>query len=989
MPKALSAIIPIIAAAIVAFVPGAQPFAAAILFGAGAVSFGLQSIVAADMRRQARRQFNAAQTDRLANVVSQIEPRKLVMGRVRVGGSVFYKASTGEFQRDLYILLAIAGHEIDAVEAVYLNDQLVSVDGSGLVQTAPYKFSRRLTERVLAGGPYLPTLVPGSIYTEILSGGDAQDVVTGYEIYQRDTSESAVKLTIHLGTPGQTVDPDIAAAFPSEFSASDRVTSVAYIVAKLQYSETAFPSGIPALTAVVRGAKIHDPRTGLTAWSENPAIMARHVYMHPNFGNTVPTAAEDARFIVAANACDLSTVYKVAGVNQPARALYKAAIVAPFGAPTTSLLDDLAQAMAGVWAYAGGALHIKAGVYTAPVKALGESDLSVVQTSAGQTQQSPIVITPHVERVKKFNVVKAKIWDGGQDFKLVDMPPLVASALVTRDGEELVQEISIPSVNYAPQALHISGIAIRDARDSLTITGQFKLTAYMLEPFDVVTLTIARYGWAAKEFIVMAREWSVDGSISLTLKETSALITQLDADFQAAGFASNSNLPRPWDIARLGALTISSGTSELAKQSDGTVVSRMRVAWAQSNDFAVKENGQIEVQYRLSDSQGAWTSVVVPGNETNVVIPDVTDNQYYVVRARQRTSVAVSDWNVQIQHKVIGKTEPPPPFDKFLILAQPDGTRQYNFQYETTPTPDDWLGAEIRFTPGAVSNPDWSLMQALQDGTTYYTASPIEINAPLSGTWTFSCRSRDTTGNLSTALHQTITLGKRRTGNTVDEFFEEIYGWPGTVNGFRRTDGVLEATDTTTTWATLPATWSAWTRWVMAPTSPAVYTTLAVDLGLELAGQIAADIVADGIALLEIRTGNDGISWSAWGSSSGTFKARWVQLRLTVTASIGAPVPRVTKFDWSVVAELITKNINDVVISALTGPQRIGVGDVRAPIGNVYTFIKRSNVTVQDSSAGQWSSQRIDNSLTGPRWQFKLNGVLADPAFVDFYIEGF
>ena len=44
--------------------------------------------------RLARAQYNAAQVDRLANVVTTVAPRELVLGRVRKGGPVFFRAST-------------------------------------------------------------------------------------------------------------------------------------------------------------------------------------------------------------------------------------------------------------------------------------------------------------------------------------------------------------------------------------------------------------------------------------------------------------------------------------------------------------------------------------------------------------------------------------------------------------------------------------------------------------------------------------------------------------------------------------------------------------------------------------------------------------------------------------------------------------------------------------------------------------------------------
>jgi hypothetical protein len=98
---------------------------------------------------------------------------------------------------------------------------------------------------------------------------------------------------------------------------------VAYLICEFDYDETAFPSGLPNVSAIIRGAKLYDPRTATTVWSENPALMVRHVLTHPQFGKrTSMTAAEDARITAAANACDASTVYTVDGVAQTARALY-------------------------------------------------------------------------------------------------------------------------------------------------------------------------------------------------------------------------------------------------------------------------------------------------------------------------------------------------------------------------------------------------------------------------------------------------------------------------------------------------------------------------------------------------------------------------------------------------------------------------------------------------------------------------------------------
>ena len=92
--------------------------------------------------RAARAAFNAAQVDRLVNVSSSIASRELVMGRVRKGGAIFFKGSVGADNSKFVMCIALAAHEIDAVETIYLNDVPVTLDGSGYVQEEPYRIAR-------------------------------------------------------------------------------------------------------------------------------------------------------------------------------------------------------------------------------------------------------------------------------------------------------------------------------------------------------------------------------------------------------------------------------------------------------------------------------------------------------------------------------------------------------------------------------------------------------------------------------------------------------------------------------------------------------------------------------------------------------------------------------------------------------------------------------------------------------------------------------
>ena len=1153
---------------------------------------------AKSQKRRARQQFNASQVDRLVSVSTTTAPRELVMGRVRKGGSVFFRGSTGANKTTFVMAIALAAHEVDGLEAVYLNDELVSLDGAGNVTSAPYSIAQSGSATEYGTGvaqvlTYTPIAGTVRCFTGSTGGpeGDINDVgstsgggniittVAGATIqYQYSVSIPKANVRLVAGIAGQSADARMVTLFPSLWTAAHRAQGVAYLVCECTYDETAFPSGLPNFTAVIRGAKIYDPRynlctwseafdhaswtaittkvvsantnvapdgtttadtvtdnnaaaylgiqksrsiandsashcfslyvlkttggtsstlgvnfslsggtsvfqnvrlntdtgqayttgnpvtvidagsywrisaymlnnstgntsaiasiypatsgyngglsdvvtgqgsaviwgaqwnpgtvalpyartgeaavTPVTAFSENPALMMRHVYQHAHFGKASITPAEDGRFCAAADACDRAQTYTVGGVPS-ATTLFRAAVVIPFGSDASAALDDLAQSMAGSWAFAGGELYLKPGVYWPSSLSFTDADLAVLsRPMGGSDEERPIAISVHRERAQKYNVVNATIWDKAQGYKQATLTPVRSAAYVAADGGgELAQAVSMPAVFDAGQAQHIAGVMMRDARDPLTVSMPFKMRAYPVELFDTVQITLIRYGWMDKQFQVVGKTLSSDGVVWLSLKEISAAIYTVDAAFLAQGYANNTALPSPWFVPTIGTLTITSGTSELVKQADGTITSRMRVTWPALQDASVLESGSVEVQYRSVLSAGAWTSVTVSGNENQVVIDAVQDLLYYSVRARARNKTAVGVWSAQETHRVIGKTAAPPPFDVFTVLVQPDGTRQFNFSYTTlSGQPADWLGGEIRYVSGAVGSPDWSTMSLLQDLTAYYTHSPVELNAPLAGTYTFACKSIDTTGNESSYKLVTITLPERRSGNLFAEYFEHTEGWLGVKTGCHVQAGFLEANDTTT-WGTLPATWDAYTRWNRTPTSPITYETPMRDFGTIIAGQVNSTLDADGSIVQELATSTNGTTWSGWSAASAPFSTRYLKLRVTVTATGPLPVPLIRSWSYQINAPVRSEYLNDIVLSTLTGSYRIGVGDIRIPLAGSYYFLKKTDVTIQDSSAGTWTATRIDQSLSpAPRWQFRLNGTLADPALVDFYIEGF
>lgn len=741
--------------------------------------------------RTQRAAYESSVVDRLVNTQGTVVPRELVLGRVRKAGNVFFQWSVAPYNSTFVTAIALAAHEIDGIERIYFNDQPIDLDAGGNVTTAPW--GKTTTESVTqtSFGAVIAldhTPIAGSVKvtwfkyggTDNTGGGQSSFSLSGnvvtindweaginyYIAYQWTNFLSVARVYVHLGSPGQAADPRFQLFMPGVWTAAHRAAGVAYLSCEFVYEESAFPNGLPTISAQLRGAKIYDPRSGATVFTENPALMMRHVLLHPQFGKrTSLTLAEEHQIIAAANACELMISYYGYDWVQ----MYRAALVAQFGSPARDILDDLAQAMGGEWAYAAGEFLVRAGVYQLPVMNLSDADLATVQRSNdGSTSQNPTTISPHRPRNDKINIVAARIWDQAANYIETPITPYRADALIAADGAELSQEVTMPAVFYAGQAFHIAGIMLRDGRDPMTTTLMFKMSAYPLELFDTVTLTLARYGWNAKEFRVLGRNFVPGSGVQLTLKETSPAIYVYGAGFVPQGHAPNSGLPKPWDIHPPTIVSIFSGESELIVQNDGTIVNGVRVTWLPIQDASIVSNGNVEVQYFVLPD-GPWRNApMVNGDATETKFTGLDDLAMILIRARTRNSLAVSDWSAQLLHQVVGKTEPPPDMENLNISGSV-------LAWTMPRRVPDLAGFVFRFHYG--NNLDWNSAVPLHTGV--ITESPYDLVTRPGGVVTIMGKALDTTGNESAATANIVMdLGDPLIANIIEQIDFKALGWP-------------------------------------------------------------------------------------------------------------------------------------------------------------------------------------------------------------------
>ncbi len=341
---------------------------------------------------------------------------------------------------------------------------------------------------------------------------------------------------------------------------------------------------------------------------------------------------------------------------------------------------------------------------------------------------------------------------------------------------------------------------------------------------------------------------------------------------------------------------------------------------------------------------------------------------------------------------------PPRNVTSFTVSTQGDGTRQFTWGWGSSTRPADLKGYVIRYLQG--SGPyTWDQMQPFVTDDGFHTASPLESNLLLAGPYVFAIKTIDSFGVLAKdALFIDATLPDPRLGNSIEFADEHAAAWPGTLSDCVAElwggDLILRARDQAT-WATVPGTWDAWTRWVWDPVTSFQYVTQPVDLGTSVAVLPVANAQADGVVTFEVATSSDGITWSSWATVAGPVVTRYVKCRVTVAIPAGSstgpgitPVCTLTRLTISYIGKVSTETGNDVNTAGFTGVHRIAAGDVRLPTQKVWAHISRVTVTLQSVGPG-WSWELLDkNGTNGPHIKiYNASNVLAD-ALIDWTIEG-
>lgn len=500
--------------------------------------------------------FDNAEIGYMISGTAAAADHQIIYGRQRVGGVVVYKETTND-NTDLHVLIALAGHEVEEIEAIYANDEELTfaspLSTTLTAVTAPNKYAEQSHEETTRQG--------GQTVTETVID-----------------QPTAIYAAAFNGSDDQTASGELITASNGQWTSEHRLRGIAYIYVKLVFAPEAFPNGEPNFTAVVKGKKVYNPNTATTAYSDNVALCLRD-YLTSDYGvGADADEIDDTSFGVAANVCD-EDVALLAGSTEKNYALNASFTT---GTEPQKIIDNLVKSMAGSLWYSQGKFRCKAGKYTTPYINLTEDDL---RGNLGiQTRRS---------RREGFNTVRGIFRGPETNWIKTDYPQITSATFKTADGgEEVSSNLDLPYTPTNTMAQRIAKILLYRNREQLVVSAAFGLRAFQVQVGDIVTLTNTRAGWSVKPFEVVG--WSFEPSmdevgvnVSLVLSEVSQSVYDWNSD-ENDFEVNNTNLESAFFVPQLG-LSLTTATRVINEHVITVLQATTTATASQYVDYAIVE----------------------------------------------------------------------------------------------------------------------------------------------------------------------------------------------------------------------------------------------------------------------------------------------------------------------------------------------------------------------------------------------------------------
>jgi len=660
-----------------------------------------------------------------------IAPWVIIYGQTRVGGTITYLQAT-EKNKYLHIIITLSGHVLEEITTVYFDNDALTIDtGNNNNVTNPARFNNRA------------------------------------QVYGA------------LGDEPAQAFPGLVAASNGLWTNAHLQQGMGKLYVRLQFDPDVYPNGVPNITAVVKGRKVYDPRSGLTAWSDNAALCLNDYLVNKDFGVGADYAEEvnETALITAANVCDESVNLIQGGTEK--RYTFNGTFETD-GTSPEGLLPIFLTAMAGRSTYIAGKWIIYAGAYLAPTVTITESDI-----------RGPIKTFTRASKRDLFNRVRGVYVEPMNLYQPTDFPIVKNDFYTVQDNnEKLWLNMDLPFTQSGATAQRIGKLELERSRQAIVVVLPLKLSMYRLQPGDTFMLTLPRYGWASKVFEIQEMGFASQGEtlgVDVVAKETAAAVYDWNMGEETViDPAPDTDLPDPFAVGTPGVVTVVESLY-VSLQSAGPKV-KVIASWAASDDwFSISGLSTYQLEYKaIADAAFISVANIKATTYTFLDFPP----GFYQFRVKAINIRGVSGaYSPLTQINILGLLAPPQNVQNFAVHPA-SGLAQ--FSWDLHPDLDVRLGGkiEVRHTD-STSTFKWpdSALIARYDGLSTSAVGPL-----IEGT--YLAKARDTAGVYSSSFSAFGLTEADITGFVTIATIQEQPTFTGTKINLQIVSQRLEITDT-------------------------------------------------------------------------------------------------------------------------------------------------------------------------------------------------
>jgi hypothetical protein len=564
----------------------------------------------------------------LVNKDSNNNPIPVVYGKRQVGLTRVFVESSGADNQYLYvagILCEGGGAGITAIDEVYVDDKLVTFDGS-------------LTDGTIRG----------------VSSGDSNYYKGG---------ESLISIQSFFGLDNQSASSLLDET--TNWTSDHKLSGLAYVALRFKWNQDAF-NGLPEVRVTVRGKKIYDPRLDSTkggsgshrqdtastwAYSANSSLVLLDYLRNTRYGKGLPNDAFETNydtFKTSANTCD-TQVTPYSGATSDIN-LFETNAVIDSEKKVLENVRELLVPMRAIFNYTQGK-------YKIIIEGSGSSQLLLTKDNVVSE-----VKLQGESKSEKYNRVIGTFTNPEKDYQsdTVSFPPFDDSALdpsdqhatmLSDDNNTLLERsFDMLQVTSPYQAEEICENILKRSRNNLKAEVTVTSEALNLSIGDIVTATYDTAGFSAKPFRVMSLAINSDSTVTLGLEEHQDNFYTWEEKGEAPTIA-DTILPNPFSVTAPVSVTLD---DQLIEYSDGVVITALDVTIGASLDNFVD---YYQVEYKLSTD----TDYLISGQVTGLFhrILNVKDGFIYNVRVRAFNTLGVSSTYTSATRTIIGGIAPP------------------------------------------------------------------------------------------------------------------------------------------------------------------------------------------------------------------------------------------------------------------------------------------------------------------------------------------